>query len=191
MPKIYDFNGSAATQIKKIYDWNGSAATQLKKGYDHNGTTSSLIYSAETALSNLSIADGVIYNYTDYGNVTRSANTSGAWNLSGYSSITLTVSITMVPSSSDGNGMWATFRVALRLNDGTLIDLYNKNPGTMWTPEDKKTATVTKTINLSGYSSSQLSSVKLFGSIGPVTSGSGSTGKRLNLYFNTSSVIAS
>ena len=191
MPKIYDFNGSAATQIKKIYDWNGSAATQLKKGYDHNGTTSSLIYSAETALSNLSIADGVIYNYSDYGNVTRSANTSGAWNLSGYSSITLTVSITMTTSWSDSYGINATFRVALRLNDGTLIDLYNANPGSIYTPEGKKTATVTKTINLSGYSTSQKTSVKLFGSIGPISSTTGGNGKRLNLYFNTSSVIAS
>lgn len=46
MAKIYDWTGSAATEIKKIYDWNGSVATQLKKGFDWNGTTASLIYQA-------------------------------------------------------------------------------------------------------------------------------------------------
>lgn len=52
MPKVYDWNGTAATQLKKIYDWNGTAATQLKKGYDHNGTTSSLIYNSEYIIFN-------------------------------------------------------------------------------------------------------------------------------------------
>lgn len=44
MPKIYDWNGTTATEIKKIYDWNGSAATQLKNGYDWNGSAASKVY---------------------------------------------------------------------------------------------------------------------------------------------------
>ena len=50
MPKIYDFNGSVATEIKKIYDWNGSAATQIKNGYDWNGSAASRVYQYQSVL---------------------------------------------------------------------------------------------------------------------------------------------
>lgn len=54
---IYDWNGSASTEIGKIYDWNLSANTQIGKVYDWNGTTCSLIY-----IDDLVIASGSTFS---------------------------------------------------------------------------------------------------------------------------------
>ena len=44
---MYDWNGTASSELGKVYDWDGTTSYQLGKGYDWDGTANNLIYSAE------------------------------------------------------------------------------------------------------------------------------------------------
>lgn len=192
MPKLFDHNGTTSTEIKKIYDHNGTAATQIKKAYDHNGTTSTLVYSLNTAvtLNNLSIASGALYNYTEY-NQARYAVSSGSWNLSSYTSLVLSVTGTVTNMWSNERGATATVQIGIQLNDGTRVALVSESSGALYTAGQSVTKTGSRTISLSGYTTSQKSAVKLYAMIGAMTQYDGSTGMRFDMTAASTSAIAS
>lgn len=80
---IYDWNGSASTEIGKVYDWDGSASHQIGAVYDFDGTANFLIYTAEQTVELLKrSADGTV-------------NTAVWWNspVSGFSNVALTIEV--------------------------------------------------------------------------------------------------
>lgn len=80
---IYDWNGSAHSEIGTIYDGNGSVNSQIGAIYDGNGSVNSLIYQAETQLTSWSsggycLSTPSILSISG-GNITFSAMSYGAY----------------------------------------------------------------------------------------------------------------
>ena len=141
-----NYNGVAMKKVNQ----NGAA---LKK-VNFNGVQ---VYTAEkTVATNLSVST---FNHVDYwaegwGWYTKPTST---FNLSDWDSVTISYSISASHSGGSApNGTGFNLAVHLRLNDGTMVKvgthwvtLY-ENPGT-------KSVSGSKTLTISGYSSSQLS----------------------------------
>ena len=153
---IYDFNGTTNSIIATVYD-NVSGTTnyaQIGSIYSYNGTDYIPLYSAETALANLSAGGS--------GNDPQFTASSSYWNLSGYTHVKFTAYIHSGYARWTGDGYANSHQsyAYLQLNDGTRITIPNASislgGGGAWAENSK---TVNADIDLSSYSSTQRSKV--------------------------------
>lgn len=71
---VYDYNGSALSEIDVIYDYNGTTTPEIGVAYDYDGTTQSVVYEASTPIYNIPIgarmflpaSDGTLNWYTHF-----------------------------------------------------------------------------------------------------------------------------
>lgn len=143
---IYDWNGSANSEIGVLYDWDGSANNQIKEVYDYDGSANHLIYNSELALSNSSQLS--VNASGNPGYMEKWVYSTVYWNCSGYNTLTfnLTYNFTFrVESSAKG-------RIFVVFGDGSTIDLINVS-------YDVGQTTVAESVDMSSKTDSQKAQV--------------------------------
>ena len=175
-----NYNGTAMRKV----NFNGSAAKRINR----NGT---LVYSAEeTVATNLTAS---VYNYSVYatnGTNWRYGDTS-RFSLADHDSVTINFSYKVTQAWSQGNGIYSVGGVWLILNDGTWISL-GSNAGTLYEAGNHNyQVNGPRTVDISGYNNSQLSSCYIRIGIGDMRCWDGSyNNDRHDGNLTVSSVVA-
>ena len=187
MPTYAD-NGVTKYEIGKLYADNGTTTYQIGQVYAYNGTTNYLIYTAEESMPDLSTP--IVSNYAEW-KTTASSTSADSWNLSGFDALTLEWQIGVQMSWANAYGVTSTATMYLRLADGTLVRIAGKT-GALWTAGSTYADYGTATIDLSGYTDSQLATVHLYLTLGDMSADYPISGSdRHNAECRVSNVIAS
>lgn len=128
-----------------------------------NGTK---VWSAEEARADLAAS---VYNYHESGN-TASAKSATVWDLRGFDSVALSWSLVTEMAWPNEYGVRSTTRVYLHLADGTTVPLGSKTE-TLFVAGSVYEAGGKATVDLSGYTDAQLSSVQLYLTLGDMSAG--------------------
>ena len=123
-------------------------------------------WSAEESKSNLSASCSNYYEY----HTTASGTSSASWDLRDFDSVSFSWSLRTDMSWANGNGVRSTTTVYLKLADGTTIMIGSHTEG-LFAGGSAYEKSGTKTVNLTGYTDSQLKSVKLYVTLGDMQSG--------------------
>lgn len=128
-----------------------------------NGIT---VWNSEESKANLYAGCSNYYEYKH----TASGTSSESWDLSGFDSVSFSWSLRTDMSWANGNGVRSTTTVYLKLADETTIEV-GSHTGSLYAGGSAYEASGTKTIDLSGYTDSQLKSVSLYVTLGDMQSG--------------------
>lgn len=175
--KNLTYNGATPQAIT----YNGAEV----KTVTYNGTT---VWQKDQTFAGLTGAG--VYNYEEY-HETRSGISTNSIDARTFNYLTFTWSLTTTMEWSNAYGVKSTSCVYLRMADGTDV-LLGEKTGTLYGAGTQYEASGTETIDISGYSESAKNGIKLYVTLGDMsTPAPGANTNRHNLTASTGTITAS
>ena len=155
---IRDYDGSAYSTVSKVFDYDGIAMRQIKAAYDYDGSAYRLLYQNIVQLENLSASmAGMGSPPVTYGSIGVLSATS--WDLTNRNSVTFTLS----QANAEVYYWTSPAGTVHSLTRTAYLRLAGASPAVDILIYQGSTVPQTFTLNLSAYSNTQKSIVKLYG----------------------------